>query len=459
MEPNKLATIQAVLLLSYWADMPGDNRGCWYWIGIAITLAQTLGLHRKECRVGSPNYRLRKRVWWACYFRDRILGIALGRPLRIRDDDIGTPPLTLDDFEVMDISRVSDGLVIPSRDVQVALAEICIHQVELCKMGAQVLDLHFSMLPGETLPTSAPQQDNGAISAMIFLKNDLPSEQLVQQYNQKLHAWYESLPPACVYPAPDDKRSQPPCLKVSAASLHVLFWSVVSALHRPQLRHKSPGGSIKRVVKAATEVSRVNKELHQSQLDWYIPAAIGTCFQYTVFIIHAKRLAYLKAISEVTEVLEFLYYCVKVLETTQEAFPGGGLGFILFIARRCHLTLLFDQERKLWGIVYQGLQFSPETQQVNFDSHNSIARPNLSPSGVGQPGALSHSAPMADDHLEPSETIGKAEPMDWELPSFEHMNNIDWSSLADFLPMNSPEYEQSLGMPVNLGDFIHDLEM
>lgn len=443
--------------------MPGDNKGCWYWMGIAITLAQILGMHRKaEYRVGSPDCRLRKRVWWACYFRDRMLGIAIARPLRIRDVDIDTPPLTLEDFEVVDASRISDGLVLPSGEVQVGLAEMCIHQVELCKIGAQVLDLHFSMLPGETLSTSIPQQDNGATSAMVFPKNDIPSEQLVQQYDQKLHAWYKGLPPVCIYPALDDQRIRPPCLRVSAASLHVLFWSVVSALHRPQLRHKTSGVSIKRVVKAAIEVSRVNRELHQSRLDWYLPAAIGTCFQYTVFIIHAKRLAYRKAICEVTEVLEFLYYCVKVLETTREAFPGGdsGLGFMLSIARRCHLTLLFDQERKLWGIVYQGLQYSPGTQQLNSDSHTSIARLNLSSPGAGQPESLFHTAPWADDHPEPSQTIGEAEqPMDWELPSFEQMNTIDWSSLADFLPMNSPEYERSLGLPVDLGEFIQDVEM
>lgn len=437
-------------------------------MGIATTLALILGLHRKaEYRVESPGSRLRvrKQVWWACYLRDRMLGLALGRPLRIRDVDVDTPPLTLEDFEIVDDSPGGggDSMGLPSREDQIALAERCIHQVELCKLLARVLELHFSMLPGERRSTTATQDDNGATSAMIFLKDDDgASEHLVQQYDQQLQAWYSNLPPVCVYQAPEEgQQSRRPCLLVSAAALHTTFWSVVSALHRPQLRHQNSGASIERVWKAAIEVSRCNRELHRSGLDRYLPAISSMTFQHTAFIIHAKRLASRKARSDVTEILDALFFCIKVHEVGRERFPAGdsGMGFMLCVAKMSRITLLFDQESKLWGIGYQGVHYSPGSQQLTLDSRPSVALPVLDAVDVGRPETPLDTGPFADDHLVSTGTRRDGQCVYSELPLFDQMDDIDWSSLADFMPMGNLEYERSLGTSVNLDDYIHDVEM
>ena len=460
-ELDKLATIQAIVLLSYWADNPGDNRGCWYWIGIAISLAQILGLNRKaEYRVDSPETRLRKRVWWACYLRDRVLGLAIGRPLRIRDIDVDTPPLTLEDFEVVDFSYIFDEIEL-SRDAQIAFAEMCINEVELLKIGTKVLELHFSSLPGEKRSATTSQEDNGATSAMMFLKDDFSSDQLVRQYDQQLEAWYQGLPPVCVYkPLDSQGTNPPPRLLASAASLNIAFWSVVSTLHRPQLRQNNSCMSIKRVERAAIEISRINRDMHTSQLDRYLTATAAITFQHTPFITHTTRLANTKASGEVTEILDSLFFCIKVLETARARFSAAdtGLAFTLCIARRSQITLFFDQDTKLWGIGYKGMHYSPGSKQLSLETRHHSGVSDPSPfAAIGQPESTFDAVPYADGlQRSPSFENGRHHDMDFDLPSFDQQDLVDWSSIADFLPASSCEYERSLGLSANFHDFVLD---
>jgi hypothetical protein len=46
-ESDAIATLQAVYLLSYWWGSPMEQKDMWYWVGIASSLAQSLGLHQR----------------------------------------------------------------------------------------------------------------------------------------------------------------------------------------------------------------------------------------------------------------------------------------------------------------------------------------------------------------------------------------------------------------------------
>ncbi|KAJ5611175.1 hypothetical protein N7510_007894 [Penicillium lagena] len=92
---DKLILIQSVLLMSFWYTDAQDHTGSWHWVGIAITLAQGIGIHRcaeTQARHNSqfvPQERqsLTHRLWWTCVIRDRWLSLAKGRPMRIHDED------------------------------------------------------------------------------------------------------------------------------------------------------------------------------------------------------------------------------------------------------------------------------------------------------------------------------------------------------------------------------------
>lgn len=96
--------LQSSLLLGFWHSDIEEHTQPWYWTGIAISLGQILGLHRDP---GMSNYNssvsdrqrtLWRRLWWCCFFRDRWLGLTLGRPLRINLEDCDIPMPSVGDM-------------------------------------------------------------------------------------------------------------------------------------------------------------------------------------------------------------------------------------------------------------------------------------------------------------------------------------------------------------------------
>lgn len=98
-ERKKFTVLQALFLMSFWragALLEKDTR---HWLGCAITLAQTKALHRSAGKAMSQEAKLRKRIWWSIYTRDRQCSAALGLPNRVRDEDCDAEPLEMSDFD------------------------------------------------------------------------------------------------------------------------------------------------------------------------------------------------------------------------------------------------------------------------------------------------------------------------------------------------------------------------
>lgn len=443
-ETDKLAIVQAVLLVSHWGEKPGDNKGVYYWTGIAVTLLQTLGLHRRgEYKTQSQESKLLKRVWWSCYIRDRMLGLAIGRPLRIRDTELDTPSLTLQDFDIMDSSN-DPNTIFPSVEDQILLAEIFMNLVEVWKLSGKVLCLHFSVLQAEH-NTSTAKGDDGSSATMLFLKSTPPEKVLVQLYDDQLQALYNALPPFCAYSLRGGQRDASPCVVVSVGYFHIVFWSVVSALHRPQLRAWDKANSLKRVEEAAVEVSRIDRELHESGLDRYLPPTAAIPLQFTAFIIHTKRLEHKKT-DDVAEVLESLFFCIKVLETGRDSFPGGDAGgdFMQLVAFVGNVTLLFDSQSRLWGVEYRGVHVCPGSRQVSRDA-------NLAMSGFVTP--LPPTMPLDTTfagHVQTPEAAEATESIDNQVFSFDDVDAVNWDVLADFMPGCSMDYDLALSTMVDM---------
>ncbi|KAH8693866.1 putative cutinase transcription factor 1 alpha [Talaromyces proteolyticus] len=100
-ETDSLSKLQAVFLLSFWRSTPGHEKDTRYWLGAAISLAQTGGLHMlsKLSLLSSKEKRVRKRIFWSLYIRDQQVAAAYGLPARIRDEDCDIPMLDGTDFE------------------------------------------------------------------------------------------------------------------------------------------------------------------------------------------------------------------------------------------------------------------------------------------------------------------------------------------------------------------------
>ncbi|KAF5604000.1 hypothetical protein FPCIR_1061 [Fusarium pseudocircinatum] len=107
--------LAALHLLSFWWLGPSDQKDSWYWQGCAVTLAQSLGMHRSLAQRGmSPRLiSIWKRIWWSIYVRDRHSAAALGRPCRIRDEDCVIERLEENDLCV---DEVPEGELLPLQE-------------------------------------------------------------------------------------------------------------------------------------------------------------------------------------------------------------------------------------------------------------------------------------------------------------------------------------------------------
>ncbi|RDL38870.1 uncharacterized protein BP5553_03210 [Venustampulla echinocandica] len=103
-ETDKITVSQALFLMSFWRAGPLLEKDTRHWLGAAISLAQTKGMHRSSSSTSFANGKLRKRIWWSLYVRDRQCSAALGLPTRIRDEDCDIEMLDPSDFEEEDHS-------------------------------------------------------------------------------------------------------------------------------------------------------------------------------------------------------------------------------------------------------------------------------------------------------------------------------------------------------------------
>lgn len=80
-----------------------DSRFCWTTTGLAIRIAQGLGLHRDGTRFGLPplEVEMRRRVWWACCSLDMRCAEEAGTDLTIVNRTFDTEfPTNIDDADI-----------------------------------------------------------------------------------------------------------------------------------------------------------------------------------------------------------------------------------------------------------------------------------------------------------------------------------------------------------------------
>ncbi|KFZ16540.1 hypothetical protein V502_05055 [Pseudogymnoascus sp. VKM F-4520 (FW-2644)] len=90
-ERATLEHIEILILLSFFSHNLNRRNSAYLWIGSALRLSLTLGLHHNFPRtiVMDPVARQhRVRIWWTIYICDRMWGSKLGHPLMIPDRDI-----------------------------------------------------------------------------------------------------------------------------------------------------------------------------------------------------------------------------------------------------------------------------------------------------------------------------------------------------------------------------------
>lgn len=79
---------------SFYSLALNRKNSAYTYIGIALRLSITLGLHRNityDPNMSPVEIENRRRVWWTVYTFDRLYSSKLGHPVMIKDEDIDAP--------------------------------------------------------------------------------------------------------------------------------------------------------------------------------------------------------------------------------------------------------------------------------------------------------------------------------------------------------------------------------
>lgn len=227
-EKDRITLIQGVFLMSFWRGGSSDVRDVRYWLGVVITLAETLGLHRstKLTTRDAQMARIRRRIWWSVYVREGQSAASLGLPMRIRNEDCDIEPLTAQDAANDSDDNPLTALGAPTPEHIVYPVKMA----ELARLLGQIIDVHF--IPGRS-PTAPPE--------MLHLQTSLEE-------------WKESLPDELRRISAEDGPSVLSCL------LHLAYNHLRILLCRNGfLRHHE--ADTQAALGAASQISRIAEDM------------------------------------------------------------------------------------------------------------------------------------------------------------------------------------------------------
>jgi hypothetical protein len=287
--------------MTYWYETPDDQKDTWHWMGVAISLAHTIGLHRDPAKTPMipRKQKLWKRVWWSCLMRDRLVALGMRRPTRIKSEDFDVPPLNEDDFEIEALPGENQLLgpecaLVRDLEMQRELAVMCIEKAKLCILIGDMLKCQYSVLS-----RSGVRPEHTTNSTHMLLPNkSTDNMEEVEGVDNNLQAWFTGLPECCQH-RPIDSVTITDANKVLAVQrnlLHMIYHTTISALHRPLFLPASPteGPSTpvevqetarQRVREAAEHITRMAAEMRQHSLERYLPTT-GVTVILPAMIVH-----------------------------------------------------------------------------------------------------------------------------------------------------------------------------
>ncbi|KAH8821402.1 fungal-specific transcription factor domain-containing protein [Xylogone sp. PMI_703] len=360
-EVDRVSLVQSLLLMTYWYETPDDQKDTWHWMGVAISLAHTIGLHRnpEKSNMDLRNQKLWKRIWWSCFMRDRLVALGMRRPTRVKDEDYDVPMLTEDDFEIRVLSE--DITIIPLNctlirdvDAQRELAQMCIAKAKLCLCVSHVLSAQYSVLVKHQ---GMQGQEGSARSSVMLFPKKLDQTDEVRRCDIELNEWINELPLACHYSnePPTGPSSGP--MQVQKALLHMVYFTTLSALHRPQVLPSASSAQIdknrelqdlsrKKVREASREITRISQDLHSRGLERYLPTT-GVTVLLPAIIIH---LLDIKSCNDEARqaAMEGFCQCMLVLEKLRDNYASADFAtqFLEAAIRKADIDMVIGNSRE-----------------------------------------------------------------------------------------------------------------
>ncbi|KAM0346059.1 hypothetical protein ACHAPU_005820 [Fusarium lateritium] len=473
-ESDRLVLVQALLLMTYWYETPDDQKDTWHWMGVAISLAHTIGLHRNpgSTSMAPAKQKLWKRIWWSCFMRDRLIALGMRRPTRIKDEDFDVPMLEESDFEI-EVLPESNTVIPPScalvrnLDMQRELAIMCIAKAQLCVCISRMLKAQYSVLIRDKMK---PENTTNS-TMMLFPNKQLDNVESVTEVDHELMAWAESLPACCQYRTltPLDVKDGRSTVAVQRTLLHMVYYTTISALHRPQFLPSSPlqapttsrqvqDMSRLRVRDAAMHITRMATELHQYRLERFLPTT-GVTVILPAMIIHLLEMKNPTPQARERATRGFRQ-CMRVMEKLREVYAAAdyATGFLDAALRKAAIDINSSIAPSTLAMMKRvPIEFSAQTpppenapymtaSESLFNERpkepQPVAAPTMMPPNTVNAAALempTHSPPQTDmdspaTGLTPSVSAGSDEIQlevgNMDLDFMQGHDEFDWNAVA-----------------------------
>ncbi|KAJ7068066.1 fungal-specific transcription factor domain-containing protein [Mycena amicta] len=227
---TQVTHVQCFILLSSYLCSVNCLPQAWILVGQAVRIGQDLGLHRSPRRliVTPIEKETRRKIWWGVYSLDRMLALALGRPLGILDSDCDVEmPVQVDDEYLNDYFS---GAPLPQRQPSLMAGSVAL--TGLYKIAGRVMrEVYALEICKDNLEPDRKAQLQDTVEAL----------------DAELTEWCDNLPPVFKSQSETDEQVS------MGAVLCSHYYSVLTTLHRNLLPVKrDEPGMAKSTVKAVS---------------------------------------------------------------------------------------------------------------------------------------------------------------------------------------------------------------
>ncbi|KAJ5929781.1 hypothetical protein N7454_006731 [Penicillium verhagenii] len=333
-EEDRIVILQTLLLMTYWSDPENSlQRDIWDWIGVCNTQAHSIGLNKdpSTAELEPKLKRLRTRLWWCLYSRDRLIAMGMRRPMQVNEGTSNVPMLKPEDFDFEPFSpsavRLFHCRQLEDVSHQRRLATMFIEKAKLCQCIGRVIFAQY-----------APSQRQFGVTdrTTITLVPRQASESEFTRCSQKLDSWLTGLPKDAQFiPASKSNfRDGEDVLLLHGAMLRMLYHATSSALHRPWAAHSKDQSKSRtewrnaartKMHEAASGITHIVQGLNQLNLTRFLP-------QSGVTVILPAAVAHLSnSMSDNPAIRESSVYnfqrCIHVLHCLKDMYPAANVEF------------------------------------------------------------------------------------------------------------------------------------
>ncbi|KAI0305366.1 fungal-specific transcription factor domain-containing protein [Multifurca ochricompacta] len=320
---SRSATCQALLLMGYREIGIGAMAQAWLYVGMAIRMAQDLGIHKSADRwmhdgtsLFSPvELQERRRIWYACVIMDKYVSSYIGRPLAIREQDFDTELPSLGESEEMEEWKPT------KRDRETHnYAPFPIYTLSCFNASASLSNIFGEVV--QNIYAVRPGQGRHSESLRL---------------GALLDKWLLDLPEHLRFDPSNWKKPHPPSPYV--LTLHMQYWCVVLLLHRPLL--DDPGDPELRVISQKNHDLCVRAANHITSTivafkEHFCVRRAPVFLSYYVFTAGIMHVTTLNAYPNDPQARSGLVSCMDVLQRMSVAWPSAGRAWELLYGSKAN---------------------------------------------------------------------------------------------------------------------------